>query len=187
MERDLDHAFSCAVLAIAEQIPPVGWDIMEDPPASLAGITAHWRATGRLAIYSGHSDRTIYGAEGTNLAFRAWHDWTHIVHQCEFTAAGEFRVCEYQCELIRTLYIPSARTDYWCRIIDAEINGQGAHKAEFGQFPEDQRAFVVDYLARSDWREQSARYAKGPTTREQHGQRIAARAAANTPWSEPNA
>ena len=81
---------------------------------------------------------TIYGNVATNIAFRAWHDATHIRHGLGFTLADELRVAAIQ---VSQVSCPFDRALVWC-----DVAGQALYFARHGAFPRDQRAFVAHYL-----------------------------------------
>lgn len=142
----LDIHFKCAVRRIAANLFPCGYDVGEEAPSTLAELNAHIAATGRMLVYSGGSDRTIFDCPETNYAFRAWHDWCHWKGQHEFDMQGEAAVCLMQHEHLTRLYGGHPSLPKWHAIIDAEVIGQNAYHDMYGVFPQDQKAFVLRYL-----------------------------------------
>ena len=96
------------------------------------------RVAGRLVVWSGASDLTIYGDARVNHAFRAWHDALHLSLNAPFTLEGETRVAIEQARLIGS--------DAWAHVVLAEVVGQAEYLAKHGSFPADQTAFILSYL-----------------------------------------
>lgn len=144
MLEPLNPALNAAVLAIVAKLLPEGFDVANDAPATYEALRAHVADTGRICVWSGASDQTIFGDPAVNYAFRAWHDWVHWRYSLPFTAEGERRVSMIQCRQLRAMRPLSGRDlCYW---VHAEVVGQLEYKARWGSFPEDQRAFCLAYL-----------------------------------------
>ena len=143
--QPLDHAFNRAVHHIANKLLPNGWDVSDTAPSSLAELKAYYATTGRICVWSGRSDYTIFADRETNYAFRAWHDYHHLLGNHEFTPDGERAVETEQWSDIWQLYGPGH--NHWADILHAEIGGQGEYERANGTFPADQMAFVRAYLA----------------------------------------
>lgn len=143
--QPLDRAFNRAVHHIANKLLPAGWDVSDNAPSSLIGLRAHFLATGRICVWSGGSDRTIFADPETNYAFRAWHDYHHLTSNHEFTPEGETAVMRRQWADLQQVYGHGALK--WAGILYAEIIGQGEYERANGVFPDDQMAFVRAYLA----------------------------------------
>lgn len=95
------------------------------------------RNVGKLVVWCGGSDNTIYGDARVNWAFRAWHDSLHLKMQAGFDLEGETRVAYEQARIIGGKY---------AEILLAEIIGQAEYFKKFGQFPENQVQFIKEYL-----------------------------------------
>ena len=100
--------------------------------------TLNSASTSGLVVWSGASDKTIYGDSSVNWAFRAWHDSLHLKLNAEFNEAGEKRVALEQARLIGG--------DTFGLIIVGEIVGQAEYLSKYGQFPVDQVEFMHNYL-----------------------------------------
>ena len=143
----LDIHFNAAVLTICNRVLPSGYDVSAAAPETYEELIAHLDAGERMVVYSGGSERTIYGDPEVNFAFRAWHDWCHWRGRHDFSHMGERAACAMQADHVVTLYGDSPQTRRWRRILQAEIIGQREFFDRHGEFPEDQRAFVAAYLA----------------------------------------
>lgn len=151
--KGIDIHFNIAVMTIARRLFPGGWDVAEDAPGSLEELTQHIADTGRMLVWSGGSDATIFGDAEHNYAFRAWHDWHHWKWQLPFTLEGEAAVCDLQKDDLDIVYgLPVTpgerfRRSMHYRLIDCEINGKLKYsKMHGGEFPVDQIAFARMYL-----------------------------------------
>ncbi len=143
----LDIHFNAAVLTICSRVLPGGYDVSDSAPETYDELIAHLDAGGRMIVYSGGSERTIYGDPEVNFAFRAWHDWCHWRGRYDFSHEGERAACAMQGDHLIARYGESSETRRWRRILQAEIIGQREYFDRHGTFPEDQRAFVAAYLA----------------------------------------
>lgn len=97
-----------------------------------------------IYVWAGASGRTIWSAPAVNVAFRAWHDSTHLATGLDFSPAQEKELAR------RTVLEASARglSDDGCCVLFAETAGQIEHfEKHAGAFPENQRAFVKAYAA----------------------------------------
>ena len=141
--QPLDRAFNRAVHHIAGVLLPNGFDV-GDNASGYIGLRAHYEATGRICVWSGGSEHTIFADRETNYAFRAWHDWRHLTGNHDFTPEGELEVYWAQEGDISRVY--GAYPREWRTILWAEIVGQGEYERANGTFPQDQMAFVKCYL-----------------------------------------
>lgn len=105
-----------------------------------------YRDTGKLAIWSGGSERTIFGSARTNYLFRAWHDWCHISSGvCNyaigplgcFEPSAEYKVADFQC---------NGLGDSLAKLVQAEVSGQARHFEATGNFVADQIAFTLSMM-----------------------------------------
>lgn len=142
-----DIQFNAAVLTICSRVLPGGYDVSDVAPETYDELIAHLDAGKRMLVYSGGSQRTIYGDPEVNYAFRAWHDWCHWRGRHDFSHEGEGRACAMQGNHLVTVYGESSQTRRWRRILHAEIIGQREFFDAHDVFPDDQRAFVERYLA----------------------------------------
>jgi hypothetical protein len=144
--RPFDRGFNAAVLHIASRLFPGGFDVSDDAPQTFDALTTQLRGGGRMVVWSGGSERTIFGDPAVNYAFRAWHDWCHWRGRHPFTPAGERACLRAQRRHLLALYGDGPRTRRWIALLTAEVLGQQRHFDRHGRFPDDQRAFVAAYL-----------------------------------------
>ena len=148
--QPLNRGFNVAVNHIASRIFPCGFDVSADAPSTFESLVAHYRETGRVCVWNGASDQTIFADVETNFAFRAWHDSKHILFGLPFTREGEYSAMVYQCRDICALY--DGRTaETYCRILAAEICGQFDYAQRHGGFPTDQIGFARAYLGNAEF------------------------------------
>lgn len=143
--------FNQAVLSIQQILLPDGFDITSDGALvdTLEKITDHYEEEGRILVWSGGSDYSIYTSPEVNWAFRAWHDYIHITMGATFTKAGEALVCEKQKQHV-DLYLSheynTAARLKMKRLLDIEINEQVAELYRTGTFITDQYTFTKERL-----------------------------------------
>lgn len=142
----IDPTFNDAVWHMAYAVLSGGWNTSDNGPSTLAKLkTVNAANNGRMVVSSQQCARTIFAHEGTNIAFRAWHDWCHLALDAEFNLAGETEVCFLQAAQFIALY-GVKRSHYWRRLLRAEVIGQAAYRAATGEFPDDQVQFDLEYM-----------------------------------------
>jgi len=109
---------------------PGDWSALQVAAARLPGCP--------LPVYSGGSGATIYGSPAANIAFRAWHDATHVRLGADFSRDGEVRTAREQVAQARAAGASAAALA--CLWMDTF--GQVEYFAAHGTFPVDQVAFV---------------------------------------------
>lgn len=149
----LSPSFNAAVWRMAYLFNPDGWLTSVDGPTSLSGLRAAFNRDGKITVSNQNLALTIYDRPATNIAFRAWHDATHLALQdeglyAEFDGPGEHAVMRRQQRDLCETYGSTARFDWW-RILAAEIMGQIEYRDRHGSFPIDQYACTIDYLTRN--------------------------------------
>lgn len=93
-----------------------------------------------IIVWTGASDKTIYGKSQINHIARAWHDYTHLTNYLGYDALSEIQVAG-----IQAAQLPQ---DWWFekQLIQAEVTGQVLYFNKYKQFPEDKRKFTFQYL-----------------------------------------
>lgn len=142
--KALDETFERATLEIARSLWPKGYDVETYAPTNLSQLVAHYKAWGKVAVSSLHSEKTVFSEPSVNYAFRAWHDWHHIRLNAEFTRGGEIRVHWAMRDDMRRTGIECERV---LALLECENIGQLDYWERFGTPPDDQRAFACGYLA----------------------------------------
>lgn len=142
----LSVAFNCAVLHIVSKLLPCGFDVSADAPQDFDSLVAHHAETGRVLVWNGASDQTIFADAEVNFAFRAWHDSKHITGGFPFTFDGEMSALNAQKADVNRLY-DGETAAYFCTLLDAEIYGQWLYQQTHGGFPLDQYGFAAAYIS----------------------------------------
>lgn len=141
--KPFDTGLNTAINHIASKLFPCGYDVADTAPETLDQLNAHIASTGRMVVWSGESDNTIYADAETNWAFRAWHDWCHWKGQLPFTLAGELAALEMQLDHLRTLGL-------WTRFREEALRIEVGETARYheiaGRFPDDPRQFAYNHL-----------------------------------------
>lgn len=150
MAAPMDRGLNAAILHVANRLFPCGFDVCDVAPDTFDGLKAHVEITGRMLVWNGASDRTVFADDEVNFAFRAWHDLRHLTADAPFTPEGEAAACEAQIADLVTLFGDDERTRRWAAIMRAEVNGQVAHLERHGAFPVDQAGFVAAWLVDAD-------------------------------------
>jgi hypothetical protein len=135
----------------AGQLEGFGWFGDPDAPAdydALRRAFAHSKATGcPLPVSSLHNGRTIYRSGAGNLAFRFWHDVTHVKLGCDFGLEGETRVAMAQLDILRGFGFDPRSPEY--RLLFTDTFGQTVYNLVVESFPEDQAGFARTVITSS--------------------------------------
>jgi len=102
-----------------------------------------YRKTGKIHIWTGASENTIFGNEKINHYFRAWHDYIHLNYNLGYSITEESIVCNIQKDqLPQNWYFEK-------ELINAEIIGQSHYFYMNNDFVKNQRLFTANYLHNS--------------------------------------
>lgn len=140
--------FNCAVMQMAMHLMPCGWDVVpeSEAPDTLDKLIDLVAKTGRIAVSDAHSEHTIFADPAYNYAFRAWHDWTHWRYRAPFTLEGERDTAAHQIIDIGRIFGYGQSFKKFAELIAAEVAGQAEYFEKWGEFPQDQVAFVNAYM-----------------------------------------
>lgn len=154
-----DRALNAAVTTMARKVWRLGYDISDDTAYAVApGMSGsryaspeayfdEIRERGRVTVFTGGSDNTIFGEPEINYDFRAWHEWTHFILRAGFDLTGELAVAHRQCEDLALVFGHGYKYDEWRKLVMAEVYGQALYFDQRGEFPIDQVYFDVLYAA----------------------------------------
>lgn len=106
-------------------------------PGTLSEQRAYLARSGYLCVDGRFSQRTVWGAQHANHAFRAWHDARHLTTGEAF-ATFEPLTFGAQCADVLALGMGPEHV----AILAAETIGQGMHYQTHGEFPVEQEAFT---------------------------------------------
>jgi hypothetical protein len=99
-----------------------------------------YEETGKIHIWRGASEGTIFASEQVNHYFRAWHDYIHITKRLGYDFIGETAVCQIQmAELPVEWYFEK-------QLVNCEIVAQALHFMKFEEFVSNQRLFTLRFL-----------------------------------------
>lgn len=134
-----------------QSLMPDGFDTTADASLcdTLDKVKRHYRKTGRVLVWTGESDNTIFGTPEDNHAFRAWHDYVHINFDLPFTKQGEHTVMLLQQRHVDTIggyYFTRHEKDTFVKLLECEIAGQLDEFIRTGDFVKDQRAFAKQFM-----------------------------------------
>lgn len=122
------------------------WEASDHAPGTVADLLRSYRETGRIVVWSGASERTLWGDPSLNHAFRAWHDWCHVRSGLGFDAASEVKLGEWQCG-------DAGIDGPLASIVLAEISDQAAFYLKTGHFLDgDQVGFALDAVSHRETR-----------------------------------
>ena len=102
-----------------------------------------YRNTGKIHIWNGASDKTIFGDSIINCKFRAWHDYIHINYNLGYSITEESIVCDIQKDMLPFTW------DFEKKLIECEIRGQVHYFYRNNKFVENQRLFTIKWLESS--------------------------------------
>ena len=124
---------------VLAQASRVKWQASDNAPQTFDALRRAYASLGYIPISTIGFETSIYGDVRVNLAFRAWHDAMHIAHDLSFAPEDEIAVARIQCA---SAGIARDKALLW-----ADIAGQVRYFETFGEFPNDQTSFVLDYVA----------------------------------------
>jgi hypothetical protein len=145
--QSIDPDLDMAIMTITAKLLPAGYEVSHEAPQSYEALRVRLDAGRRMRVWNGGSGWTIYGNAAINFAFRAWHDLCHYIGCHDFTLKGEIDTCELQCRQLADHFRGMARVPEWQATIRAEVIGQALYFHRNKRFPDDQRGFVLAYLA----------------------------------------
>jgi hypothetical protein len=136
--------FVRAQAAATSQLVGFGWVPSPTAPADFPSLQrAYWKSclSGRpLSVSDQHCEGTIYAGRDANLAFRFWHDLTHVALEAGFDLDGELAVASAQLDVLQAAGRGPASLEYV--MLHHDTIGQTICSAVAGDFPEEQACFV---------------------------------------------
>lgn len=99
-------------------------------------------ANGRLKIWTGASENTIFGSPEINHKFRFIHDFYHCQNKLGFTHGDELLVNYIQQREFRK----DGPSGFDRQLLNIETAGQILYYIQNGDFPTDQRKFTINEL-----------------------------------------
>lgn len=123
-----------AAIMRRERVP--AWEARDDAPSTLPDVIRTWSERRRIVVWAGASHATVWGAPRLNHAFRAWHDYCHLMTGLGFDPADEIALGEWQATRCEGAFLR--------RIVRAETAGQARYFRDTGRFVEDQVTFTLE-------------------------------------------
>ena len=130
---------------------PHGFDITDDHSKcdTEKKVREYWMQHGRIIVWSGESENTMYANPETNHAFRAWHDWVHVTMNLGHNTEHESLVCRQQQEMVlfhAHKYVVGH--DRWTlvKLLECEIIEQRKYYDRYGHYVPNQREFTKEYM-----------------------------------------
>lgn len=132
-----------ACIAAYETVLPLELHIAPDAPESFEALQAEAR-NGCLRVTEAFSNTSIYGIAG-NVTFRIFHDYGHILLGKKFTTQEEIELAQIQWGDLKQFLSKD-----WIKICEvvyfADTLEQSRFEAETGNFPANQKTFVMNFL-----------------------------------------
>lgn len=130
-------------IAEYQMIMPLATGISDNAPDTFEKLKEESRK-GRLVVTTEFSDTAIYEISG-NVTFRVFHDYGHLLYNREFTTDDEIDLAHIQWrDLVK--YIEPEWQGICHVVYMADTVEQSQYEARTGQFPHDQRRFVLNSL-----------------------------------------
>lgn len=120
--------------------PP--YTVADVAPDTFEDVMRNYRETGRIIVWNGASENTIFPSASVNWQFRAWHDWLHIQTGIGFTPQDEILLGRIQAGTV---------ADRLASVVLIEVAEQARYYAETGLFIADQIGYVLPRI-RQAWR-----------------------------------
>lgn len=141
---------SAFIIRKADQIQKqigFGYVDSDNAPGDFESLLTAYRSSKRtgfaLPVWSGCSDNTAYTSRGANYAFRFWHDVLHCVHGLGFNLADEVAIGHMHVAEVKAYFGPDSIE---AMIMYADTVRQSQYEAVHGKFPDNQYAFVHDFV-----------------------------------------
>lgn len=103
-------------------------------------IRRYYQETGKIHVWTGASDNTIFADPKVNHYFRAWHDYIHVTQNYGYDFIGESIVADIQRQQLPKEWI------FERELVMCEVVGQAQYNMIQGDFVNNQRQFTMDYL-----------------------------------------
>lgn len=132
-----------SVIADYQKILPLDLQVSGNAPSNYDSLISEASA-GLLRVTSEFSNTAIYGRDG-NVTFRVMHDYGHILYKAEFTTEQEVELAKRQWVDIEK-YIPQSHKKIAEVVYLADTVEQSKFEALTGEFPKDQKAFVLAFM-----------------------------------------
>lgn len=124
------------------------WAARPDAPNTWTALREAWQhslSTGEaLPVFDGANSSTIFTTPKANLAYRFWHDVTHLKRNRNFTNPHELDMASYH--LLQAEKHGLERGSLPWRLLHADAVGQVLHWSVINEFVINQRVFILNYV-----------------------------------------
>lgn len=140
----LVEAYQKMIPEYVEALGIVDLQVGPDAPNTYEALVADFKDNKRLKVSTEHNATSIYGASG-NLTFRVMHDLGHLLYDAKFTTNDEVLLAQTQWKDLER-YIPKEWVLVCREVYTADTIEQSLYEQRTGDFPKDQKAFVMGFL-----------------------------------------
>lgn len=134
-----------ATIAEYQTVLPLALGISKDAPDTFEKLK-ECAAQGQLVVSPEFSESAIYGVSG-NITFRVFHDYGHLLYSKDFVTHEEVELAQIQWRDLKA-HLPADWHNICHAVYMADTVEQSLYEARTGQFPEDQKSFVLAHLDR---------------------------------------
>lgn len=125
-----------------------GWQARPDAPNTWAELREAWQHSlssgDALPVFDGANSSAIFTSPEAHLAYRFWHDVTHLERNRNFTNPHELDMASYH--LFQAEKHGLERGSLPWRLLHADAVGQVLHWSVIHEFVINQRIFVLNYV-----------------------------------------
>lgn len=127
--------------------PP--FDVREVGPDTDTEMFRHYQETGRICVWAGASDGTVFGDRKHNWMYRAWHDWCHIISGVCNRRHGPLGCFEPSAEQDVTSFQLAPLGTAFAEVVKVDTAGQTAYYGLHEQYVDHQGEFACHLLNRT--------------------------------------
>lgn len=146
---DLMSGAAAAVRRAMMEAGTPAFDVRDEAPGTDAEMIRHFRETGRICVWAGASDGTVYGPRRANWGYRAWHDWCHIKSGVCNRQHGPLGCFEPAAEQDVTSYQIAPLGTAFAELVKADTAGQTAYYGLHNEYVPHQGEFVCRLINRT--------------------------------------
>lgn len=110
------------------------WEARDDAPQTFEDVARCWAERRTIVVWTGASEKTIWGAPEANWRFRAEHDAAHLATGLGFDHASEIELAYWQAGRVEG--------DWLKRAVLIEVAEGARYHRETGLFVADQIEFA---------------------------------------------
>lgn len=139
----LVQAYKKAISVYHSELP-LELSVCRHAPSDYSTLYAEAKNQNILRVTDEFSETSIYGTSG-NITFRIFHDYGHLMYRKQFTTEQEVELANIQWDDI-AVHIPREWRKV-CKVVYlADTVEQSLYESGCGEFPKDQKEFVLGFL-----------------------------------------